>query len=253
MSNKWDMMLGEIVEEYKNHPENFLRQRRISKTVHPNVQSIASLFYGELLTSDFYNNIIKSKMYDSPVGNPYKFAGLPECSPVTIQNAYQCNLLKQHLGIFVPTEVITHIVEIGGGYGNLCRWIKSFGYGGKYTIVDFPEMGAIQHDYLTKLNSIDNVLLSELNMKQIQPSINDTSILIATFSVNEMPIELRESMEEYYSAYDYLFFAYNPFWEEINNMEYFDNLELKLNKEFDIKHFKDKFRKTKYLMCKRRA
>lgn len=252
MSTQWERMLKEIVSEYKNSPDKFLRKRMISRTVHPNQQKLAKKYYNEMLKDTYFKNNVLPNLRDGDVGNPYKFDLLPVCSPTTIIHIHYLYVIQKEMGIFIPKDEITHIVEIGGGYGNLCRLAKSIGYDGKYIIVDFPEMSTIQRDYL-KQNSIEDVSFSELNMEELIPTEGaDKSMLIATFSVNEMPLETRRAMEPYYKYYDYLFFAYNPKWNEIDNIEYFNGLELALAKDFEIKHIKDKFRRTRYMLCKRR-
>ncbi len=250
MTTLWEDMLQEFVKEYEKSPTDFLRQPTISKTVHPNCQALANEYYNEMMKSSFFKESILPGIQDSSIGNPFQFSVLPKCSPLSIQHAYHLNLIKERLGIFIPKEEISHIVEIGGGYGNLCRLVKNFGYEGRYIIVDFPEMLKIQQDYLFQ-NSIDNVEFLPLNMKQLLPKENtDTSILIATFSVNEMPMETRTSMEPYYTYYDYLFFAHNTFFDGINNIEYFSSLRSFLEPNFKIEYFKDKFKSSWFMLGK---
>ena len=156
----WDQMLRSFIGEYKQHPANFLRQPTISNTVHPNCNALALLYYNDMLKDSFFNSQILPELSDSSIGHPFEFSILPRCSPLTIQHAYHLYLIKTHLGIFLPDDA-SHIVEIGGGYGNLCRLVKNFGYTGKYTIVDFPEMLTIQQEYLDKV-AISDVDFSTL-------------------------------------------------------------------------------------------
>ena len=250
MSTKWEIMLKEIGKEYDSSPKTFLRQPTISKTVHPNVQNLASRYYTEMLSNPFFVKTILPKMKDSSIGTPFKFNTLPECSPLTVYHSYHLNLIKERLGVFVPTENISHIVEIGGGYGNLCRLIHEFGYSGKYTIADFPQMLKIQKKYLSQHN-INDVTFSTLDMEILSPSPGDISILFATFSVNEMPMETRKKIEPYYNQYNYLFFAHNTAFDGINNMEYFKTLKSLLSNDFEIEYFKDTFKNSYFMVCKR--
>ena len=77
-------------------------------------------------------------------------------------------------------------------------------------------------------------------------------MLIGTFSINEMPIETREQLEETYSSFNYLFFAYDLFFCGVDNHDYFTKLVVKLEKYFDVFHQKDKHRRTWFLLCRKK-
>ena len=251
MNTQWDKMLKDFVAEYYNSPDDFLRHQTIARTVHPNCQGLAAEYYREMLHDSFFNTKLLKGMNDSSIGNPQKFNGKPSCSPLSVQHTYHLNLMYNKMNVFIPDNKITHVVEIGGGYGNLCRLIHEYGYNGKYTIIDFPEIGKIQKDFLHK-HSIDSVEFSELDMEQIKPSEEDVSILIATFSINEMPMETREMIEPYYKDYDYLFFAHNTSFDGINNMEYFNDLKDSLESVFYVEYVKDKYKNSWFMMCQGR-
>jgi len=252
MSTLWEGMLKQIVKEYQAFPASFLRQPTISKTTHPNVQDLAALYYSDLTESSFFNEQILPGLKDGLVGQPFQFKQLPECSPLTIQHAYHLNLIREHLGIFIPSGQISRIVEIGGGYGNLCRLVKQFGYAGTYTIVDFPQMLQLQQHYL-KQNAIAGIEFATLDESRLFLPSSDTSILIATFSVNEMPMESRKILEDQYNQYNYLFFAYNTAFDGINNIEYFNELQSKLDPFFETQLIKDKYKNSWFMLCKKRV
>ena len=80
------------------------------------------------------------------------------------------------------------IYDVGGGYGNMCRIIKEMGYTGDYILIDFPELHEIQKFYLENLGlkvsmNIDYQTLDN----NLKPKGN--SLLIATHSINEMPLK----------------------------------------------------------------
>lgn len=252
MSTLWEGMLKQIVKEYQSFPASFLRQPTISKTTHPNVQDLAVLYYNDLMQGLFFKERILPGLKDGLVGQPFQFKLLPECSPLTIQHAYHLNLVHEHLGVFIPSSKISRVVEIGGGYGNLCRLIKQFGYAGTYTIVDFPEMLQLQQHYL-KQHAVSQVEFVTLEESSLFLPSSEVSILIATFSVNEMPMESRKILEDQYNQYDYLFFAYNTAFDGINNIEYFNQLRSNLDPLFETQCIKDKYKNSWFMLCKKRV
>lgn len=242
----WETMLTEIVREYETHPDTFLRQPTISRTVHPGRQGPALYYFGEMSKDQFFIETLLPKMRDSSAGAPFRFKLLPQCSPLTVEHVYHLSVMREHFGAFVPDSDITQIVDIGGGYGNLCRLIHDYGYAGKYTIVDFPEMLGIQKTYLEQYG-IKDVCYSTLDDMQ-RPA--DVSLLIATFSVNEMPMESRKILEGCYNHFDYLFFVYNTEFDGINNIEYFNGLRSALESQFEIIHAKNPFQTCWSMACK---
>lgn len=253
MITTWDIMLQKIENEYKNHRTNFLRQPTISKTVHPNCTTLAKSYYVEMSKDPFCTENIFPLLNDSRVGNPFHFDLLKECSPVSITHSYQLYLLKKYANIFVPRDKISYIVELGGGYGHTCRMIMNYGYAGRYSIIDFPLMLAIQKDFLEQ-NNINNVEYHPLNMKLVQPKKDETSILFASFSVNEMPLEARQHIEPFYNQYDYLFFAHNSAFDEVDNVKYFTELKAKLSSDFNIDYFQDTHRGLRawFMVCSKK-
>ena len=246
-------MLQNITNEYRNSPKGFLRQPTISKTVHPNCGALAKNYYAEMKKDPFCVQSIFPKLNDSNVGDPYQVGLLPNCSPVSITHSYQLHLLKKHLGIFIPQEQISYIVELGGGYGHTCRMIKNFGYAGRYSIIDFPLMLNIQEDFL-KQNDINDVEYHTLDMEMVQPKENETSLLYASFSLNEMPMEQRQHIEPYYDQYDYLFFAHNSAFDGVDNVKYFNELKTKLSSNFKVDYFQDKLRgrRSWFMICSKK-
>ena len=116
MSVSWDKLLKDFVAEYYRAPDNFLRQRTIARTVHPNCQKLATEYYREMVHDNFFNTKLLSGMKDSSIGNPLKFGGLPKCSPLTVQHVYHLNIMHEYMNMFIPDNKITHVVEVGGGY-----------------------------------------------------------------------------------------------------------------------------------------
>jgi len=242
MKTQWEKMLIEIEREYKNSPKNFLRQPTISKTIHPDCVNLAISYLKEMKSNSFK---INDNLQDGTIGNPYWFNPYPNFSPLSIQHLYHIYIIQKYFKILIKKD-ISHIIEIGGGYGNLCRIIKTLGYDKLYSIMDFPIMLNIQKNYLTA-HKIDNIEFFEYPISvKSQPSL-----LIGTFSISEMPMDTRAVLEFYYSTYTHLFFIYNTSFDGINNIEYFNSLKKLLENDFNIQCFKDKYKESWFMLGER--
>jgi hypothetical protein len=85
-------------------------------------------------------------------------------------------------------EKMDTIVELGAGIGDLADIVYKLGFKGKYIIYDFPEVGRIQkwyHDQLGHTNVVHTDNLDDLV---------DADLMIATWSLTEMPLDLRDEV-----------------------------------------------------------
>jgi hypothetical protein len=253
--NEWDDYRVAICDEFKQYPMGFLRQPVISRTVHPNQQELAREYLSEMAKDPFACKNILSRLHDVPIGDPYLCEFFPTASPMSVQHVYYQLLMHRYLDLFIPTANLNHILEFGGGYGNFCRLACCFGYSGRYVIVDLPEMHSIQEHFLThalpKRVAEQSVEFRSLQDENILPS-NEPSLFMATFSLNETPMQVRDEVEKLYEHFDYLFFAYNRAFGEVDNQAYFDGLRERLSERFELNLVKDEYRSVWFLFGKRK-
>jgi len=137
----------------------------------------------------FYEKVLR----DKGVGTlPEDFAHLAvfDDFPMTM------NRLQQ-LGHLVctawDTEVkdMKRILEIGAGIGEMADVIKELGFSGTYDIYDFPELHQIQMYHHESLG----MDLSKMGYLDKPEDISgEYDLVIATFSITEMPMELRDTL-----------------------------------------------------------
>lgn len=252
VANEWQGFKDKIVQEFEKHPSDFLRQKTISMTVHPNQQNIAKKYLDELKNNKFITKEIMPTLHDLPIGNPYVCEFFPLVSPQSIQHIYYFFLIKKYLGVFVADSEVCYVLELGGGYGNFCRLVYHYGYKGKYTIIDFSEMHSIQQHFLSYTSAHNKVLFKAINNKNlsIQPA-QGKSLFMATFSLNEMTIKDRQQVEGVLIQFDLIFIGYNKEIFSVNNVEYFEALAGRLVDQFDIQIVKDKHRQAWFLFGKK--
>jgi hypothetical protein len=80
------------------------------------------------------------------------------------------------------------IVELGGGIGEMTDIIYKLGFKGKYILYDFPEVGQLQAWYHKQLGYDNVVHTSDLN------DLVNADLCIATWSLTEMPLDLRDEV-----------------------------------------------------------
>lgn len=107
------------------------------------------------------------------------------------------------------------IVEIGGGYGDMCSVVHDMGFKGKYTIYDFPEVQKIQ-DYYLKSQDINANFVSD------PANLEEADLVIATWSLSEIPIDFRDQiMAKIGNSKNWLVMFQAKIFGTIDNSTYF--------------------------------
>ena len=224
---------------------NFLRNSFIQKMffVHNRF-----FIYNELRTLKKNQNwnFYKKLLIEDNIGNPIRYFLYPKSSGNRINHVYHLSLLEKLLEIKLKN--INYIFEFGGGYGCMARIFFKINKKVRYSIFDTPLVNLLQFYYL-KQNSMNVgfnknsqfVLNNELtNIKSIK-SIN--SLFIANWSLSETPIFYRNKFLKYIQNHHYILIAFQEYFEEINNREYFYKLKKILSKNYEITIFENKFYK----------
>ena len=254
--NRWDEFKVTIADEFRRSPTGFLRQPTIEGVIHPNAQALARAYFDELRADPFSLTEILPRLHDMPLGDPYLCSFFPFVSPLSMQHAYYLSMMKRCWGLFAPDGPMQHILEIGGGYGNFCRLMLEYGYTGRYVIADLPEMHWIQKYYLGRVlprHAVDEqIIFRPLDSPDILPG-EAGSLLVATFSVSEMPLATRQSIEDKYKQFDYVFISYTEAFDGIDNLGYFDSLAKSLRSDFNVRQIADSHRRAWFILCDRRS
>jgi hypothetical protein len=227
----WDTLLIEIEAELKSREDDFLRGPTIAKTVCPvGTKTVPELLETLRIKDTDILSVMKDTKWGKPVLHPVFKVSLS-----TAQTGRYIKLMKDYFNI-IPYTDLDHIVDLGGGFGNMYRIMSTLGYKKKYQIIDFPIMHKLQRKYLSKIcTDISNLEQIDLDMEKAVPT--GKSMLIATHSVNEMPMDTRKKIESYYKNYDYIFFNHNKTFDDIDNIQYFQELMDMLKSDYRIHDF----------------
>jgi hypothetical protein len=127
-------------------------------------------------------------------------------------------------------DEVDNIVEIGGGYGGLCRIIHSYIGFENYMILDLPEVNELSKKYLSNFQSLDEKVM-QMFYDEIS-SVDNIDLLISNYAFSECSFELQEA---YYNGVisnaNKFYITYNNITPRNMSSEYF--LEY-ASKDFDI-------------------
>ena len=164
------------------------------------------------------------------IGNPERFA-YPDIkgtiSPTTLR--YMKNTFE--MALMMDGAEISKVVEVGGGYGGLCRVLSKVCDFDEYILIDLPEVSALQRKYLDqfpdlkdKVKCIPTTDLAE---------ITDVDLFISNYALSECDLESQMAYFQcivQHSKYAYIIynlvnfndFHYNDFIDKIKEYFTFD-------------------------------
>jgi hypothetical protein len=174
----------------------------------------------ELKRKSYWNNW-QNSLLENSAGTPRKYRYLKTSSGNLIHHAYSLAKLKDYTDI--DFSKLKTIVEFGGGYGSMARLAHNLGFRGAYIIFDLPEFLALQ-EYFLGIIGIKNVIYTDTLEKlaeALRPSDGNIDLLIATWSLSEAPLDLREKFSEKIASAKNFLISYQNSFEDIDNVAYF--------------------------------
>ena len=159
MNDKWDVnqsMIDNYLAACKEFSENkesfncFKQDPRYTPVLeHVSVDDgnlyVSEMKSKELVTKEILEKVKENDKYGSPT--LFKQAEFGEISPTTIRYLKNCLDIFHHFGHNTDYK---KVVEIGGGYGGLCKVFSSFVNFDRYYLVDFVEANLLSKTYLDK-------------------------------------------------------------------------------------------------------
>jgi len=234
----WQNFLDKIRIEFRDNKPTFLKQKTIAATTHPRHGGM-NLY----VSLSGYDKLDKVK--DPQVGSPdIQFGG--SHSLTAVQSAHYIKKMEEHMNIRL--EDLKEVFDIGAGYGHLCYSFYQCGFDGKYNLIDFPIMNEIQEYFLKLSIGNKNYWPEPLQAKYLDPETED-SLLIGTFSINEMPLKDRVIIEPFYKKYKYIMIVHkNNSDFGVDNKKYFKELSDSLSTTHEMKFHKCPLRKNDYYL-----
>jgi len=235
--NEWQDWVIRITEDLRQgDPASFLRLPSIRTTVHTNEVGLSARYLAFLRKRPLWRERLCKACVESPFGNPFVDPTYPRASPLLIQHCYHlCRILE--FTRLQPTD-FSDVFEFGAGYGSFVRLLRNLGASPTHWIYDLPHMILIQKFYLenvfadrihTDPGFLDTVhWLSgdpgdpdvSAELEKIEPS--GFSLFLATFSLSEAPVELRERFRHVISRFGFVCIAFAARWGGVDNLSFFD-------------------------------
>ncbi|MBA3034974.1 MAG: hypothetical protein FP814_00615 [Desulfobacterium sp.] len=234
---EWNNNLYRLRELVLNDdPRQFLRWDVILRTM---FAAHAGYVFPELKylrTRLDWNSRWSKAIVESRSGHPIPHWQYPSSSGNLIHHAYHVAQFEEKTKTRV--DGMNFIIEFGGGYGSMCRLFYNLGFRGKYIIFDLPEFSALQEFFLKSIgitvcstDSFNNskegaYCVSDLEkLKAIQSNHEEmsNSMFIATWSISEAPIYLRNSILSLISSFKAFLIGYQDQFGEVSNIDFFKN------------------------------
>tara|TARA_Y100001970_G_C14141097_1_gene807139 strand:- start:129 stop:1163 length:1035 start_codon:yes stop_codon:yes gene_type:complete len=196
---------------------------------------LCKMKYKEIFEKNEEDIISLIKQNDSigkPNKNSYHFYNSNiVCSDTNLRYIFHSFLICEYINFLDLNEI--NIIEIGGGYGGLCFYLKNIAKIfnikiNSYNIFDLKEITKLQQLYLNKLN------INNFNINTIDnfSELNKNSFLISNYAFSEIHIELqkeyREKIIEPYCKYGFLV------WNMIEPYEFIKNCSICYEKEYPM-------------------
>lgn len=176
-----------------------------------------------------WENAIK----ESSVGKPIFYDGLPFSSGNLIHQAYHLAQFEKRMGMKV--NEVGFIFEFGGGYGSLCRLLHNLNFKGQYVIFDLPPLSALQRFFLSMNNipavsaqayfeqaSKGVICVSEFEELKTLLAGAREAMFIATWSLSESPVSLRQSILPLVKPFKAFLIAYQGLFGDVDNVGFFN-------------------------------
>lgn len=236
-TSQWERNAIEIEDNLQNKDfSNFLTWDVIKRTMAlGNSPYLAvELFY--LTTHNW--NLWRHAIREDNLGNPQPFILFPSSSGNLIHHAH--HLAKFMAATKHDVRDYDAVFEFGGGYGSMARLFHNIGFEGKYVIYDIPQFSSLQQRYLEAIGKDGGVtFVSEVDNI---PEFSGRTLFIATWSLSEAPVQLRDKVIAEVGTCSYLI-AYQDSFAGIDNRAYFDSImqrpsEIKWHNQ-KIKHIPD--------------
>jgi hypothetical protein len=217
-------------------PRDFLRWDVVASTMFVSYAAYISKELSYLKHHPDWDTRWKPAIAESQVGHPVRYFLYPASSCNLIHHAYHVAQFEEKTKIKI--HEMDFAFEFGGGYGSMCRLFHNLGFKGRYLIFDLPSFSALQIYYLKSIGlpvqTVDEFDKSPSGItcisasEQLEATLKGriqtrNKMCIATWSISESPIRIRDLVLPLTSDFQSFLIAYQDNFGEVDNLEFFNN------------------------------
>ena len=214
----------------ESDPSLFIRWPVVRKTMYVDASPYLKTEYDYLQSTEAYEDRWLPAIKESWVGNPPRFWLDGRTSGNRVHMAYHLARFMAQTGIDPSTY--DSVLEFGGGYGCMSQTLHQLGFKGRYVIYDLPIQSGLQRYYLKQHQQ--NIIEPDqpgpgitcvCERDKLEPALNQLTgkrLFIATWSLSESPLEVREPFEQATRSFDASLIGYQEQFEQVDNRPYFD-------------------------------
>lgn len=230
-------------------PRKFLRWDILTKTMVVGNDDFVLTELNHLKQDSNWDERWIKAIQEVTVGHPKLFYKYPASSPNLIHHTYHISQFEKRTGIRI--ETIDFVFEFGAGYGSMCRLFYNLGYKGTYIMYDLPIFNELQEYFLkcigmpvhtTNYNHLEKTAVCISNFNELKEILSSNSsmrnaLFIATWSISEVPLKLRDKIFSLVSDFSFFLIGYQNQFGEVDNIRYFDGITKQLNKSINWDNF----------------
>ena len=229
----WNNNLNRLKNKVMSEdPREFLRWDVVRKTMFVGNAEYINVELKYLKSHREWDTRWKNAIHESRQGCPAPYYRYMKSSGNLIHHAYHLARFENKTGLRI--NQLSCIFEFGGGYGSMCRLVHNLGFKGKYVIFDLPNFSHLQRYYFNSLGlqvkpkgklELGNGIYCLDNLKDFESAEvgGEGSLFIATWSLSESPLYIRETLLNKIVLCRSQLIAYQDDFGEVDNVNYFSS------------------------------
>lgn len=196
---------------------------------------------------EVYDNYLQRFLENDKIGNPNQFFyGDEKISPTTLRYIKNC-LDLSHL---CDEHDISKVVEVGGGYGGLCKTLSVLCEFNRYINIDLPETLEVQKKYLSNFGEVYSKC-EFVSCKKVD-DIFDVDLFISNYSLSELTISCQiDYIDKIIKNSKIVYITYNSITGTNQNYKIFRSKLEEFGFEFYDNYFDYGYHDNKIIACKK--
>ena len=186
-------------------------------------------YLDQIHLDNFFDKLDEVKENDS-IGTPVtcEYEKIGNISPTTVRYLKNTSDIAKRLGTSFDS-----IVEIGGGYGGLCKVLSSFVKFEQYLLLDLEECNMLSRKYL----SLFDIPTMSYRAEEIVDVEDNFDLLISNYALSECDRETQMMyIERFVKKSDKFYIMHNDFHVDHGNMGHEEFIEI-MSDTHDIEYY----------------